>query len=94
MDETRTRDAAARTRGAANGQNPHPECREWTKPAPGVLGAARNRSASCRSRPRTRVPAPPYSSISSVTGQWSDPKMSLRIPASRTWSATALLTRK
>ena len=107
-----------RTRDPRDGQNPHPGRCEWPEPAPGMLGAAGNRSAFCRPRPeparhllpspsrtrvsappyssisRTRVPAPPYSSISSVTGPWSDPKMSLRIPASRTWSATALLTRK
>ena len=35
-----------------------------------------------------------YSSISSVTGQWSLPKISLRMPQARTWSAIASLTRK
>lgn len=35
-----------------------------------------------------------YSSISSVTGQWSLPKMSLRMPVARTRSAIESLTRK
>ena len=47
-------------------------------------------SHPCRERSRMTG----YSSISSSTGQWSEPKMSLRMRASRMFGAIASLTRK
>lgn len=55
-------------------------------------GSRRQRCAPCARPPAIAVVA--YSSISSVTGQWSEPKMSLRMPVARTRSAMESLTRK
>ena len=62
--------------------------------------AAVRRRAGVDGKGARHAPARPpiavvaYSSISSVTGQWSEPKMSLRMPVARTRSAMESLTRK
>lgn len=64
------------------------------RPAPRRYGDARESTAKVRAMRPPAIAVVAYSSISSVTGQWSEPKMSLRMPVARTRSAMESLTRK